>query len=477
MKYDIVIGLEVHTQLATNSKLFCSCSTKFTNEPNVNICTVCTGQLGALPVLNKKVMNYAIKAGLSLNCKINNFSMFDRKNYFYPDLPKGYQISQFYHPYAEYGHLDISVKDTEKRVNITRIHIEEDAGKMIHDEMRNRSYVDMNRCSVPLIEIVSEPDISSSEEAIAYLSKLRTILKYTEVSDVSMDLGSFRCDANVSIKPEGSTTLGTRTEIKNLNSFKAISKAIDYEVSRQKELLSEGKEIHMETRLWDEARMVTRSMRKKEDAQDYRYFPDGDLLPVIVSNEQIEEIRNDLPEFPEKKEERFVSEYGIPKYDASVLVTDKLLANYFEDVVNTSKNPKSSSNWIMVEVMRILDGKNDISTFPISSKHLGKMIKMIDDNIISGKIAKSLFKIMLEDKSNRDPEVIVKEENMGQLSDESAIEKIVDGILEKNPESIKDFNDGKDRALGFLVGQVMKQCQGKANPGIVNKLILSKIKK
>lgn len=461
--FDTVVGLEVHVQLSTKSKLFCGCDTQYTDVPNVNICSVCAGHLGALPVLNEKALDYAIMVGLALGCKINKFSMFDRKNYFYPDLPKGYQISQFYHPYAEKGYLDIK----GKRVGITRIHIEEDAGKLIHNNVKGESYVDMNRCSVPLIEIVTEPDISSAEEAQEFLNKLRTIIKYTEASDVSMELGSLRCDANVSVKRNNSRELGTRVEIKNLNSFKSVAKSIDYEVKRQTETIKNGGEIVCETRLWDEDKMETRSMRQKDSEQDYRYFPEPDLLPIEIEAERMERISKEIPELPDAKIERFVKEYGIPQYDAEILVSDKYLAKYFEEVVSHSYNAKSSSNWIMTEVLRG-------SGFPISSANLGKMIKMIDDNIISGKIAKDLFKIMLEDK--RDPMEIIEEKGMLQISDESMIEKIVDDVLTENPDSVKEYRAGRDRVLGFLVGQVIKESKGKANPQLVNRIILSKIK-
>lgn len=476
MDYDIVIGLEIHIQLATKTKLFCGCDASFTTKMNKHCCPVCTGHLGALPILNEKAVDYAVKAGLALDCNINKFSMFDRKNYFYPDLPKGYQISQFYHPYAEHGHLDIEVDGAVKRIGITRIHIEEDAGKLVHNEMKNESYIDMNRCSIPLIEIVSDPDMSSSKEAHDYLSKVKTIIKYTGVSDVSMELGSLRCDANVSIKPKGQKELGTRAEIKNLNSFKAVAKAIDYEVERQKAAIESGEEIRCETRLWDEARMVTRTMRDKENAQDYRYFPDPDVPVIQLADATIERIRGELPELPAAKMERFIKEYSIPTYDASVLVTEKALADYFESVAKHSGNAKSSSNWIMTEVMRILKDKHiPIEKFVIASKHLGKLIALIGDGTISGKIAKELFVMMQEDP--RDPMLIVEEKGMVQITDEGAIETAVDEVLAANPASIEEYNAGRTKVLGFLVGQVMQKTQGKANPSTVNKLMVAKITK
>jgi aspartyl-tRNA(Asn)/glutamyl-tRNA(Gln) amidotransferase subunit B len=463
--FETVIGLEVHVQLSTKSKLFCSCDTKYTEIDNVNICEVCTGQLGSLPVLNKEAIELALRVGIALNCKINNISRFDRKNYFYPDLPKGYQISQYYHPYAEHGYIDL---DSGKRVNITRIHIEEDAGKLIHNELANETYVDMNRCSMPLVEIVTAPDISNSEEAQEFLIKLRDIIKYSKASDVSMELGSLRCDANISVKLAESKELGTRTEVKNLNSFKAIGKAIDFESNRQINCIQDNEEIVCETRLWDESRMVTKSMRAKNSEDQYRYFPDPDLLPVILDDSYIEGIRKSLPELPKQKIERFVSYYGIPLYDAKVLCSSPELADYFEEVVSFSENPKSSSNWIMTEVLR------NGNSFQVSSENLGKMIKMIDNGTISGKIAKDIFSIMIEEKLP--PENIVKDRNLNQISDDSLIEKYVDQVLLENSESIYDFKNGKDRALGFLVGQVMKISKGKANPQLVNNIILSKIK-
>ena len=463
--YNTVVGLEIHVQLATDTKLFCGCSTAFTTEENKNICPVCTGHLGALPVLNEKALDYALKAALALNCRINKLSMFDRKNYFYPDLPKGYQISQFYHPYAENGFIDIS----NKRVRITRIHIEEDAGKLIHNGAKMESYVDYNRSSIPLIEIVTEPDISSPEEAQEFLEKIKTILKYTGISDVSMELGSLRCDANVSVKRENDEKLGTRVEIKNLNSFKAVAKAIEYEASRQISVISEGGEIFCETRLWDESSMTTKCMRLKENAEDYRYFPDPDLPKVLVGEERITRAKNDLPEFPEERSARFVSQYGLPEYNARVLVSEKSLADYFEEVVKYSGNPKSSSNWVITDILRVAKGEY----YVVDASHLGKMIKMIDDDIISGKIAKEVFEIMLEDK--RDPLQIVEEKGLIQITNESEIERIVEAIISKNPESIAQYRSGITKVLGFLVGQVMKETKGRANPALVNRIIISKM--
>lgn len=474
--YETVVGLEIHVQLSTNSKLFCACSTVFTREANTNICPVCTGQLGALPVLNEKAVDYAIKAAIALNCKINEFSVFDRKNYFYPDLPKGYQISQLYRPYAEHGFVEIDVDGSKKKIGITRIHIEEDAGKLIHSEFTNETYVDFNRCSMPLIEIVSEPQIRSGEEAYEYLNKVKTLIKYLEVSDVSMELGSLRCDANISIRKKGDEKLGTRVEVKNLNSFKAVMKAIEYEAKRHESVLSMGEKITQETRLWDEARLMTRSMRSKEEAKDYRYFPDADLLPVMISQERISNLKKELPEFPDDKKNRFIKEYAIPEYDAAILVTEKALANYFENMVKISKNPKISSNWILTEVLRILKDKNiEIENFSIEATRLGKLISLIDKAVISSKIAKDIFNIMLEDK--KDPEEIVKEKGLTQITDENFISKIVDKVLEENRSSIEMYKKGKTNALGFLVGQVIKESQGKANPQAVNKLILEKIEK
>lgn len=473
MKYESVIGLEIHIQLDTNTKLFCSCPNSLA-EANTNICPICVGHIGALPVLNKKAVDFAVKAGLALNCSINGFSMFDRKNYFYPDLPKGYQISQFYHPYAEKGHIDVELNGKSRRIGITRIHMEEDAGKLIHSDLKNESYIDMNRCSVPLIEVVSDPVIENSEEAVVFLSKLKTLIKYTGVSNVNMEEGSLRCDANISIKPVGRKELGTRVEVKNLNSFKSVARAIDYEIRRQSMVLDEGGSIDLETRLWDEARLMTRSMRSKEESHDYRYFPDPDLVPLHISDDEIEVLGEELPEFPEKKKERFIKEYKIPEYDSSVLVSEKSLANYFEKVVLECGDAKLSSNWIMTEVLRILkkDGK-DIEDFSIDASRLGGLLSLISKGDISGKIAKEIFAIMLEDK--RTAKIIAESKGLFQISDENLILSIVKEVISQNQDSVEVYKSGRTKALGHIVGQVMAKTKGKANPKMVNDLIIKEI--
>ncbi len=473
MKYEGVIGLEIHIQLNTDTKLFCSCRNSL-DEPNTNICPICVGHIGALPVLNSKALDYAIKGGLALNCSINGFSMFDRKNYFYPDLPKGYQISQFYHPYAEHGYIEIGDGAEARRIGITRIHMEEDAGKLVHSETKNESYVDMNRSSVPLIEVVSDPEIYSSEEAVQFLTKLKTIIKYSGVSDVNMENGSLRCDANISVKPIGTSTLGTRVEVKNLNSFKSVARAIDYEIKRQSMVLNEGGKITLETRLWDESRLMTRSMRSKEEAHDYRYFPDPDLLPIVVDNGSVERLKSELPEFPDAKRARFVSEYSIPEYDASVLVSEKSLADYFEAVTDKSGDPKGSSNWIMTEVLRILkqDGI-EIENFSIEASRLGELLNLIKSGKISGKIAKEIFSLMLEDKKG--PRELAEMKGLFQISDPSLILSVVKEVIGENKDSVEKYRSGRTNALGFLVGQVMAKTKGKANPQMVNEIIIKEI--
>ncbi len=477
MDYETIIGLEVHAQLLTQSKLFCSCSTQFGNEPNYQTCQICLGMPGVLPVLNQTAVEYAIKAGLALHCTINKKSEWARKNYFYPDLPKGYQISQYQYPICEHGYLDIHVGDNKKKIGITRIHIEEDAGKNIHIEGEDISLVDFNRSSVPLIEIVSQPDLRSPEEAVAYLQALRNILMYLEVCDGNMQEGSFRCDANVSIRPKGSEKFGTRTEIKNVNSFRFVAKAIDYEVARHKEVMESGKKVLQETRLFDSITGKTRSMRSKEDAHDYRYFPDPDLPLLIIDDNTITKIKNTLPELPEEKSERFVRDYGITAYDAHVLVGDKALAHYYEQSLQTyEKNPKSTCNWIMTEVMReIKEDECGISGFRISAEALAELISLIDSGFISGKIAKDVFSIALEKGGN--PKDIVQQLGGGQISDIAFIEEIVKNIITSNTSNVQKYREGKKNVLGFLVGLAMKETQGKANPKLVNELLLKYLEK
>jgi len=470
MQFEPVIGLEVHAQLKTKTKIFCGCSTSFGAPPNTHTCPVCLGMPGVLPVLNKKVVEYTLRMAIATDCKIATKSRFARKNYFYPDLPKGYQISQYELPIAEFGHIDIEVNDDKKRIGITRIHMEEDAGKLNHDPDRPVSMVDFNRTGVPLIEIVSEPDIRSSEEAGAYLRQLRSIVRYLDICDGNLEEGSFRCDANVSIMPMGSKTFGTRTELKNLNSFKNVEKAILYEISRQKEILMEGGEIVLETRLWDAAKNRTTAMRSKEEAHDYRYFPDPDLLPLVIDDEWIALVKKSLPELPETKKKRFINQYGLPPYDAAFLTSDWNLADFFEKCVKTFPDPKQVSNWVMGALSALLNAQGKtISQSPISSENLAGLLGLIDKGIISGKIAKTVFEEMAQ--SGKTPEEVVEEKGLVQVTDVSAIEKVVYDVLARSQAEVEAYKNGKTKLLGYFVGQVMKETRGKANPKIVNDLL------
>lgn len=474
LSYEAVIGLEVHAELLTDTKIFCDCSTEFGSEPNVNTCPICLGMPGTLPVLNKKVLELAVTAGLALNCEIVYFSKFDRKNYFYPDLPKAYQISQFDLPIAQNGYIDIEVEGEEKRIRINRIHIEEDAGKLVHSS-RGDSLVDFNRSGIPLIEIVTEPDISSPEEAKAYLEALKNVLQYTEVSDCKMEEGSLRCDANVSIMPEGSSKFGTKTEVKNMNSFKAVEKALGYEVERQAEVLGEEEDVIQETRRWDEENQLTISMRSKEEAHDYRYFPEPDLPPIIMEESQLEEIRSRIPELPREKMERFIEEYEIPAYDAGVITSDKKLAEFFDTCAKKYKdNPKKVANWIMGEILRILNEENkEADDISITPHMLVELCKLEDDGTLSSKLAKEVFEEM--NQSGESPEKIVEQKGLKQISDQGEIEQFVEEVIEENPGAVEDYKNGKDKVMGFLVGQVMKKSQGKANPQMVNDLLKEKL--
>ncbi|QWV93702.1 Asp-tRNA(Asn)/Glu-tRNA(Gln) amidotransferase subunit GatB [Geomonas oryzisoli] len=478
MKYQVVIGLEVHTQLTTNTKIFCGCSTRFGAEPNSQTCPVCLGFPGALPVLNKQVVENAIRAGLATNCSITQRNVFARKNYFYPDLPKGYQISQFDLPICQHGHLDIEVDGETKRIGITRIHMEEDAGKLVHADIPgvDDSCVDLNRACTPLLEIVSEPDMRSPDEAIAYLKKLHQIVMYLGICDGNLEEGSFRCDANVSLMPVGSTVFGTRAELKNINSFKFIKQAIEYEIERQAEILDDGGKVIQETRLFDPNTGTTRSMRGKEEAHDYRYFPDPDLVPVLIPDQWIEDVRATLPELPEAKRARYVAELGLPEYDAEVLVSSRELAQYYEETVARFPQAKTVSNWVMGEVSRALneDNNRSITDCPVTPALLADMLKLMEKGTISGKIAKTVFDEMY--KTGKAPEKIVEEKGLVQVSDTGAIEAMVDEVLNNNPAQVEQYRGGKETVFGFFVGQVMRASKGKANPAVVNELLLKKLK-
>ena len=469
MNYEAVIGLEVHAQLKTESKIFSSASASFGGSPNSHVNPLCLGMPGVLPVLNKKALKFAVKAALATNCKINLKSRFARKNYFYPDLPKGYQISQYEEPFSEHGWLEVESGDTTRKINITRIHMEEDAGKLIHEDSLTSSHVDLNRAGVPLIEIVSEPEIATAEEAVSYVRKIRSILQYIGVCDGNMEEGSLRCDANISVRPEGSDKLGTKAEIKNLNSFRFIQKAIEYEISRQTALIESGEKIVQETRLFDSKKGVTFSMRSKEEAHDYRYFPDPDLLPVLLEDSWVKELKESLPELPDAKLERFVSEYALTNEEASLLTSSRDLSEYFEQCLKTYGNPKQLSNWITTELLRELDNDEEIKDFPVTPEMLSELLKLADDGVINRKIAKEIFPEMIS--SGATAAEIIKTKGIEQISDSSEIEEIVKGIIEAHPGEVERYKAGDEKLMGFFVGQVMKETKGKANPKLVNETI------
>lgn len=469
MQYEAVIGLEVHAQLLTKSKLFSSSSTKFGSSPNSQVNPVCLGMPGVLPVLNKKSLEYAVKAALATNCEIAERSRFERKNYFYPDLPKGYQISQLEHPFSNNGWLEITIDDSTKKIRITRIHLEEDAGKLIHEESPGSSYVDLNRAGVPLIEIVSEPDISSADEAVEYVKKLRSILRYIGVCDGNMEEGSLRCDANVSVREKGSSQLGTKTEIKNLNSFKFIQKALEYEIERHISTLEAGERITQETRLFDSRKGVTFSMRSKEEAHDYRYFPDPDLLPVIFDRNWIRELKDSLPELPDDRLQRFTEQYGLTRNDAVILTSSRELADYFENCVGFLDKPREISNWIVTELLRQIADEDGIGDFPVSPEKLAELLRIVDEGKISRNMAKEIFPEMIE--SGESPEDIVEKKGLKQISDTSEIEGIITRILKDNPVEVERYKAGEEKLLGFFVGQVMKATKGKANPKVANEIL------
>ena len=474
--YEVIIGLEVHAELSTKTKIFCSCPTEFGAAPNTHVCPICMAMPGTLPVLNEKVVEYAVKAGLATNCEISRDSKNDRKNYFYPDTPRAYQISQYDKPLCEHGVIEIDTENGKKKIGITRIHIEDDAGKLNHDEFSGGSLVDLNRAGVPLIEIVSEPDMRSSGEAEAYLRKLKSILEYIEVSDCKMQEGSLRADVNVSVRKKGDTKLGTRTEMKNMNSFRSITRAIEYEVDRQIDVIEDGGKVEQETLRWDEISGKTFSMRDKEDAQDYRYFPEPDLVAIKLSEEYIENIKNTLPELPESRNQRYLEEYKLSEKDANIITASKYLSDLFEEAAKISNNPKAVNNWIISDISRILnETEMDPIEIPFDSKQLAKLVILIDKGTISSKIAKKVLVEMFEHP--RDPEDIIDEKGWVQISDEGAIKDVVLKVLEANPQSIEDYKAGKEKALGFLVGQAMKETKGKANPQMLNKMFLEELKK
>ena len=479
MIYESVIGLEVHAQLLTESKIFCGCSTKFGQEPNQNTCPVCAGFPGVLPVLNRRVVEFAVRAGLATHCEIARSSVLARKNYFYPDLPKGYQISQYELPVCTGGYIDVDVDGSFKRVRLTRIHMEEDAGKNIHGAHGDASLVDFNRAGVPLLEIVSEPDMRAAAEAGTYLRTLRQILQYLAICDGNMEEGSFRCDANVSLRLASSENLGTKIEIKNLNSFRAVEKALEFEIERQTDALSSGAALIQETRLWDEHRGETRSMRSKESAHDYRYFPDPDLPPLAIAEDWIAKVRAALPELPAARKARLMSQHGLLSYDAELLTARKDVADYFEEAVTHQAHPKALSNWIVGDLFRVLkerklDEQLYISKWPLAAAHLARLVQMIDDGQISGKIAKTVFEAMLD--SNKPPQQIVVEQGLEQVSDTASIEAAIEAVLVANPKQVAQYQTGNEKVFGYFVGQIMKATQGKANPQKVNEMLRDKLK-
>lgn len=474
MAWETVLGLEVHVELSTKTKIFCSCTTEFGGEPNTHCCPVCTGMPGTLPVLNKSVVDYAMKAGIALNCEITKYNKFDRKNYFYPDLPKAYQISQLYLPICRDGYVPIEVNGVEKKIRIHEIHMEEDAGKLIHDPFIDETKCDYNRCGVPLIEIVSEPDFRSGEEVIAYLEKLKSTLEYLDVSDCKMQEGSMRADINLSVRPLGSEEFGTRTEMKNMNSFKAIYRAITFESKRQIELIESGKEVVQETRKWDDNKEKSFAMRSKENAQDYRYFPEPDLPPVEISYDQIDSIKSNLPELALAKQERYIKDFGLPEYDAKMITTQKALAVFFEKTAELCNKPKEVSNWIMGDLMRLLkDEATEAKDMKVKPEALSKLIELVDKGTLNRKKAREIFGVAFKEEIDIDK--YIKENNFEQVSDEGLVSEAVEKIFAENPQSISDYMDGKTKAFGFLVGQTMRELKGKADPSVVNRLIQEKL--
>jgi len=474
-RYETVIGLEVHAQLKTNTKIFCACSTRFGDAPNQNVCPICAGMPGVLPVLNARAVEYAAKMGLAVGCTVNLRSVFARKNYFYPDLPKAYQISQYEQPICERGSLDIEVEGTRKTIGITRIHLEEDAGKSIHNAAENQSYVDLNRCGMPLIEIVSEPDMRSAEEVVAYLKNLRSILLYLGICDGNMEEGSFRCDANVSIRPWGQKELGTRTELKNMNSFRFVQRAIEYEVGRQEDMLDDGEQLVQETRLFDSVKGVTMSMRSKEEAHDYRYFPDPDLIPIQIEDEQLRAWRSELPELPLARRERFMREYDLPEYDAELLTAEKDFADYFEVAVRAYQQPKKIANWMMSELLRELNlAKLTPGECMFRPEAMAELVRLVEEGAISATTGKQIFPDLFAIGS-RDPGQYCKDKGLVQISDSSALEAAVDEVIEAHPSEAERLRGGDKKLMGFFMGQIMKKTKGQANPKLVTELITKKL--
>ncbi|MBU1228613.1 MAG: Asp-tRNA(Asn)/Glu-tRNA(Gln) amidotransferase subunit GatB [Proteobacteria bacterium] len=473
-RYETVIGLEVHAQLKTASKIFCSCSTRFGAQPNENVCPVCSGMPGVLPVLNRKVVEFAAKMGLAIDCRINTKSVFARKNYFYPDLPKGYQTSQFELPICEHGHVDIATAKGPKRVGVTRIHMEEDAGKSIHSAQDNSSYVDLNRACVPLIEIVSEPDMRSAEEAVAYLKALRSILVYLDICDGNMEEGSFRCDANVSVRPFGQEAFGTRAELKNLNSFKHVQKAIEFEVERQIDLVEDGEAVVQETRLYDANKGTTHSMRGKEEAHDYRYFPCPDLVPLVLEQGWLDQWRAELPELPRARERRFATQYGLSADAAEVLTAERDLAEYFEAAVAAFAEPKKIANWIMTDILRELNATGGrAADLKLTPQGLAALVRLVEQGAISAKSGKDILPELLA--TGADPEALVKAKGLVQISDVSSLAAAVESVLAENPKELAEFRAGKTKLMGFFVGQVMRRTKGQGNPAVVNQLLNEKL--
>lgn len=476
MNYETVIGLEVHVELQTESKIFCGCKTTFGAPPNTNVCPVCLGHPGTLPVLNKSAVELALKAALALNCEINQDCKFDRKNYFYPDLPKGYQISQFDQPIGEHGYVEIEVEGEKRRIGIVRVHLEEDAGKLMHAPDGTHSLVDYNRTGVPLIEVVSEPDIRSPLEARLYLEAIKSIMQYCDISDCRMEEGSLRCDANISLRPVGQEAFGDKAEVKNMNSFRFVQKALEYEVERQTEVLEAGEKVAQETRRFDEATQSTFSMRSKEEAHDYRYFPDPDLVRVKIDDAWFNRVKDSIPELPLAKRARYVDEFGLPAYDAGVLTADPAMARYFEAVVAAGSDPKTASNWLMGDVSAYLNNAGlGISESPVGPDALAELIRIVASDKISLKQGRDVFKAMCETK--KDAPTLIAELGMEQISDESALIGIIDEVIAMSEKSVQDYLGGKDKAIGALVGQVMKATKGKANPGVVNKLLVEQLQK